>query len=159
MIAQYTQAAMVAENRRLAAPASVDSLPDQRDAGGPRLDGLGRGAQAARPSLANLARILAVELTCAARGARPARAAPARRRDRRGARGACATRSRRPGPDRWLAPELAAAEELVASAARCVAAVEAEIGELRVSGAGRSARRAGPSSPAAAGRRRRRCGC
>ena len=27
MIAQYTQAAMVAENRRLAAPASVDSLP------------------------------------------------------------------------------------------------------------------------------------
>ena len=27
MIAQYTQAALVAENRRLAAPASVDSLP------------------------------------------------------------------------------------------------------------------------------------
>ena len=27
MLAQYTQAAMVAENRRLAAPASVDSLP------------------------------------------------------------------------------------------------------------------------------------
>ena len=47
MIAQYTQAAMVAENRRLAAPASVDSLPDERDAGGPRVDGVGRGAQAA----------------------------------------------------------------------------------------------------------------
>src|SRR6202044_3225141 len=27
MIAQYTQAAMVAENKRLAAPASVDSIP------------------------------------------------------------------------------------------------------------------------------------
>ncbi len=47
MIAQYTQAGMVAENRRLAAPASVDSLPTSRDAGGPRLDGVGRGAQAA----------------------------------------------------------------------------------------------------------------
>src|SRR5215213_2013340 len=39
MLTQYTQAAMVAENRRLAA--------HQRDAGGPRLDGLGRGPQAA----------------------------------------------------------------------------------------------------------------
>ena len=66
MIAQYTQAAMVAENRRLAAPASVDSLPTQRDAGGPRLDGVGCGAQAARV-VENLARILAVELAVAAR--------------------------------------------------------------------------------------------
>ena len=49
-----------AGERRLAA--------DERDAGGPRLDGLGRGAQAARGSLDNLGRILAVELTCAAHG-------------------------------------------------------------------------------------------
>ena len=48
-----------AGERRLAA--------DERDAGGPRLDGLGGGAQAAHV-VDNLARILAVELVCAARG-------------------------------------------------------------------------------------------
>jgi histidine ammonia-lyase len=47
MIAQYTAAGIVAENRRLASPASVDSAADQRHAGGPRVDGLGGGPQAA----------------------------------------------------------------------------------------------------------------
>ena len=47
MIAQYTQAAIVSEMKRLAVPASVDSIPSQRDAGGPRVDGLERRAQAA----------------------------------------------------------------------------------------------------------------
>ena len=47
MIAQYTQAAIVSELKRLAVPASVDCDPEQRDAGGPRLDGLGGGPQAA----------------------------------------------------------------------------------------------------------------
>ena len=46
MISQYTQAAMVAENRRLAAPAGRRLAADQRDAGGPRLDGVGGRAQA-----------------------------------------------------------------------------------------------------------------
>ena len=46
MIAQYTQAAIVSELKRLATPASVDSIPRQRDAGGPRLDGLVGRAQA-----------------------------------------------------------------------------------------------------------------
>ena len=45
--------------RRLAA--------DQRDAGGPRLDGLGRGPEAAPGGLRTSAAILAVELVCAAR--------------------------------------------------------------------------------------------
>ena len=40
MIAQYTQAAIVSELKRLAVPASVDSIPSLGDAGGPRLDGL-----------------------------------------------------------------------------------------------------------------------
>ena len=47
MIAQYTQAAVVSEMKRLANPASVDSIPLVGDAGGPRVDGLVRGAQAA----------------------------------------------------------------------------------------------------------------
>ena len=46
MIAQYTQAALVSEMKRLAAPASVDSIPTSAHAGGPRLDGLARRAQA-----------------------------------------------------------------------------------------------------------------
>ena len=67
MIAQYTQAAMVAENRRLATPASVGSLPTSAM----QEDHVSMGWAAARKlrtSLANLARILAVELVCAARG-------------------------------------------------------------------------------------------
>ena len=47
MIAQYTQAAIVSELKRLAAPGQRRLDPVQRDAGGPRLDGLERGAQAA----------------------------------------------------------------------------------------------------------------
>ena len=67
MIAQYTQAALVAENRRLAAPASVGSLPTSAM----QEDHVSMGWAAARKlrtSLQNLGRILAVELTCAAHG-------------------------------------------------------------------------------------------
>ncbi|MBW3609356.1 MAG: histidine ammonia-lyase [Actinobacteria bacterium] len=72
MLAQYTQAAMVAENRRLAAPASVGSLPTSAM----QEDHVSMGWSAARKLrtvVANLARILAVELVCAARaiGDRP----------------------------------------------------------------------------------------
>jgi histidine ammonia-lyase len=66
MLAQYTQAAMVAENRRLAAPASVDSLPTSAM----QEDHVSMGWGAARKlrrSIANLTRIVAVELVCAAR--------------------------------------------------------------------------------------------
>ena len=66
---------------------------DQRDAGGPRLDGMGRGAQAAPRRRQPLPHPRGrAEL----RGPRPrpARAARARRRDRRGDRGAAGPRSR-----------------------------------------------------------------
>jgi histidine ammonia-lyase len=66
MIAQYTQAAMVAENRRLAAPASVGSLPTSAM----QEDHVSSGWAAARKLrtvVENLARILSVELVCAAR--------------------------------------------------------------------------------------------
>ena len=47
MIAQYTAAGIVSELKRLAAPASVDSIPSSAHAGGPRVDGLGGRPQAA----------------------------------------------------------------------------------------------------------------
>jgi histidine ammonia-lyase len=128
MIAQYTQAAMVAENRRLAAPASVDSLPTSAM----QEDHISMGWGAARKlraSVANLQRILAVELACAARGLdlrAPLEPGPGTGAARKAVRDAGVPG---PGPDRWLAPELGAAERLVASG-DLVAAVEGAIGEL-----------------------------
>jgi histidine ammonia-lyase len=127
MLAQYTQAALVSENRRLAAPASTGSLPTSAM----QEDHVSMGWSAARKlrtALANLARVLAVELACAARGLdlraplRPAAGSAA-------ALAAVRGRIEGPGPDRHLAPELAAAEELVASGA-VLESVEAAVGEL-----------------------------
>jgi histidine ammonia-lyase len=127
MITQYTQAAMVAENRRLATPASVDSLPTSAM----QEDHVSMGWGAARKlrlAVGNLARILAVEVVCAARGLdqrAPLKPGPGT------AAALAAVRERvpGPGPDRWLAPELAAAEQVVGSGA-VVEAVEAAIGAL-----------------------------
>jgi histidine ammonia-lyase len=127
MITQYTQAAMVAENRRLAAPASVDSLPTSAMQEDHVSMGWG-AARKLRASVANLTRIIAVELVCAAHGI------DLRAPLRPGAGTGAALRAVReriggPGPDRHMAPDLAAAEELVASGA-LLGAVEAEIGAL-----------------------------
>jgi histidine ammonia-lyase len=128
MIAQYTQAAMVAENRRLAAPASVDSLPTSAM----QEDHVSMGWSAARKlrsALDNLAGILAVELVAAARGLElreplePAAATAA---------ALAAVREEVPGfgADRRLAPELEAAKGLVRSGA-VLDAVESAAGALR----------------------------
>ena len=114
MIAQYTQAAMVAENRRLAAPASVDSLPTSAMQEDHVSMGWG-AARKLRQVVANLGRIIACEAVCAARGLElraplqpgAATAAALSALREAGVGGA--------GPDRWLAPELAAAEVLVRS--------------------------------------------
>jgi histidine ammonia-lyase len=127
MLAQYTQAAMVAENRRLAAPASVDSLPTSAM----QEDHVSMGWSAARKlriSVRNLARILAVELACAAR-ALDLRAPLEPAAGTGAAREAIRAAVPGAGPDRWLAPELAEVEELVGSGA-IVAAVERELGAL-----------------------------
>ncbi len=127
MIAQYTQAAVVAENRRLAGPASVDSLPTsamQED----HVSMSWGAARKLRTTVANLRRILAVELVCAARAIElraPLQPAPAT------AAAVRALRTRVPGagPDRFLSPELTAAEESI----RCggiVDAVQAVTGAL-----------------------------
>jgi histidine ammonia-lyase len=127
MIAQYTQAALVAENRRLASPASVDSLPTSAM----QEDHVSMGwssARKLRTAVRNLARIIAIEATVAARGLElraPLSPGP-------GTLAALeAIRAVVPGfgPDRIVAPELAAAEELVAGGA-LVDAVEQAIGQL-----------------------------
>jgi histidine ammonia-lyase len=128
MIAQYTQAALVAENRRLAAPASVGSLPTSAMQEDHVSMGWG-AARRLRTVVRNLARIVAIEALTAARGIElRAPLAPA------AGTGAALAALRRggvagAGPDRHLAPELAAAERLVASGA-LLGAVVAAIGPL-----------------------------
>ena len=128
MIAQYTAAALVAECKRLAVPASVDTIPTSAM----QEDHVSMGWSAAcklRTALVHLARVLAVELVTAARGIDlrgPLAAAPgtgaARDALRDGGVGG-------PGPDRPLAPELAAAAALVTDGA-IVRAVEGAVGSL-----------------------------
>jgi histidine ammonia-lyase len=127
MIAQYTQAAMVAENKRLAAPASVDSIPTSAMQEDHVSMGWG-AARKLRSSLANLRRILAIELIAAARGIdlrAPLSPSPAT------AAAVAELRMSVPGPDadRFLAPELAAAEDLLRGG-RLADAVSAVTGEL-----------------------------
>jgi histidine ammonia-lyase len=123
MLAQYTAAALVAENRRLAAPASVDSIPTsamQED----HVSMAWGAARKLRHVVDNLRKILSIELVCAARAIdmrSPLAPAPATA----AARDLLRERVAGPGPDRVLAPELAAAEELVRSGA-----VLARVGEI-----------------------------
>ena len=124
MIAQYTQAGLVSENKRLASPASVDSIPSS----GMQEDHVSMGWGAARKLrkvVDNLARILAIELVTASRaiemrtGLAPSPAT-----------GAVIAELRKTvaglGPDRFLSPELEAAVAFVVAkkattAARSVA--------------------------------------
>jgi histidine ammonia-lyase len=113
MIAHYTQAAMVAENKRLATPASVDSIPTSAL----QEDHVSLGWHACRKLrevIANFGRILAVELVCASRALelrRPLEAAVATG----AAAGVVAEAAGGVGADRFLAPELASVERLVGS--------------------------------------------
>jgi len=127
MIAQYTQAALVSENKRLASPASVDSIPSS----GMQEDHVAMGWSAGlklRQSLENLRRIVAIELTVAARGLAlraPLDPAPAT---------AAALRileplTGPPGPDRFTSPELAAVEASLVGD-ELVRAVESVAGPL-----------------------------
>jgi histidine ammonia-lyase len=128
MIAQYTAAAVVAECRRLAVPASVDSIPTSAM----QEDHVSMGWSAARKlrtALVHLGRVLAVELVTAARGVElraPLAPAPGTGAAIRALRTAGVAG---PGPDRLLTPELEAATRAVAGGA-VVAAVEEEVGTL-----------------------------
>ncbi len=127
MIGQYTAAAMCAENRRLAAPASVDSYPTSAM----QEDHVSMGWSAARKLrrvIDNLRRILAIEWVTAAR-------AVELRRPLQPAAGTGAAidllriRVPGPGPDRILSPELLAAEDLLREE-MLVEAVERSAGPL-----------------------------
>lgn len=111
MIAQYTQAGLVSENKRLASPASVDSIPSSAM----QEDHVSMGWHAGRKLrkvVDNLRMVLAIELTAASRAVEmraPHRPAAVT--------GALIARLREVvpgnGPDRFLAPELQAAAELL----------------------------------------------
>ena len=112
MIAQYTAAGIVSELKRLAVPASVDSIPSSAM----QEDHVSMGWAAARKlrrSVDGLARVLAIEILTAARAldlrAPLVPAAPtAAVRDAVRAAGAPG-----PGPDRHVAPDIEAVVRLV----------------------------------------------
>ncbi len=128
MIAQYTQAAIVSELKRLAVPASVDSIPSSAM----QEDHVSMGWSAARKlrrSVDGLTRVVAIEVLTAARALdlrapltpSPATGAVVRLLRAAGVEG--------PGPDRHLSPEIETAVELVRTGA-VLHAVEEVIGEL-----------------------------
>ncbi|GAB3652050.1 histidine ammonia-lyase [Nocardioides korecus] len=129
MIAQYTQAAIVSELKRLANPASVDSIPSSAM----QEDHVSMGWAAARKlrrAVDGLTRVIAIEVLTGARALdlrRPLEPSPAT--------GAVVDLLRTsgvegPGPDRHLSPEIELTVELVRSGA-VLAAAEAVIGELK----------------------------
>jgi histidine ammonia-lyase len=128
MIAQYTQAAIVSELKRLAVPASVDSIPSSAM----QEDHVSMGWSAARKlrrSVDGLTRVLAIEVLTAARALdlrspltpSPATGAVVALLRDAGVEG--------PGPDRHLSPEIEACVGLVHSGA-VLDAVQSVIGEL-----------------------------
>jgi histidine ammonia-lyase len=128
MIAQYTQAAIVSDLKRLAVPASVDSIPSSAM----QEDHVSMGWSAARKlrrGIDGLARVLAIELLTAARGIElrlPLQPAPVTAAVIAALRAAGAPA---PGSDRWLAPEIDLAVELIRAGA-VLAAAESVAGPL-----------------------------
>ncbi|HEY6890331.1 MAG TPA: histidine ammonia-lyase [Solirubrobacter sp.] len=129
MIAQYTQAAIVSELKRLAVPASVDSIPSSAM----QEDHVSMGWSAGRKvrrALDGLTRVLAIELLTAARGIdlrAPLAPAPATGAVLAALRETCAGA----GADRFLAPEIEAAVAFVRDAG-AVRAAESVTGPLEV---------------------------
>jgi histidine ammonia-lyase len=129
MIPQVVAASLASENKSLAHPASVDTIPTSAN----REDHVSMGVTAARHAervVHNTAKVLGIELLCAAQGLdlgqqlRPGRGVEA---------AYAAVRARVPtmAGDRFLAPDLAAAEQLVLDGS-LVAAVEQKVGGLAV---------------------------
>ncbi|MDF1603239.1 histidine ammonia-lyase [Nocardioides sp. YIM 152315] len=129
MIAQYTQAAIVSEMKRLAVPASVDSIPSSAM----QEDHVSMGWSAGRKlrrAVDGLTRVVAIEVLTAARALdlrAPLEPSPAT--------GAVVALLRSsgiagPGPDRHLSPEIEAAVGLVDSG-DVLRAAEGVVGELR----------------------------
>jgi histidine ammonia-lyase len=115
MIAQYTQAALVSENKRLAVPASVDSIPSSAM----QEDHVSMGWSAGRKLrqvVENLTKIVGIEYLTAARAIdlrAPLQPSPIT--------GKAVSELRKtspgPGPDRFLAPDMQAAVAVVSGGA------------------------------------------
>ncbi|HKV18897.1 MAG TPA: histidine ammonia-lyase [Mycobacterium sp.] len=127
MISQYTQAAIVSELKRLAAPASVDSIPSSAM----QEDHVSMGWSSARKlrrGIDGLTRVLAIEVLNAARGIEmraPLTPAPATA----AVIGAVRAHAGGPGSDRYLSPEIEAVTELARTGA-LVRAAEGVVGPL-----------------------------
>jgi histidine ammonia-lyase len=127
MMAQYTQAAIVSELKRLAVPASVDSIPTSAM----QEDHVSMGWSAARKlrrAVDGLTRVLAIELLTAARGIElraPLGPSPATA----SVIAALRETTQGPGPDRFVALEIDAAVDFVAGG-HAVRAVETVTGPL-----------------------------
>ena len=127
MIAQYTQAAIVSELKRLAVPASVDSIPSSAM----QEDHVSMGWSAARKlrrAIDGLTRVLAIELLTAARGLEQ-RAPLAAAAGTGAVVAALRDHAAGSGPDRFLAPEIDAAVQFVADGS-AIRAAESAIGQL-----------------------------
>ncbi len=130
MIAQYTQAGIVSELKRLAVPASVDSIPSSAMQEDHVSMGWAAGLKLRR-ALDGLSRVLAIELLTAARalderdgGVESSRSSgPVR-----AARVAIREVAEGPGPDRYLSPEIEAVYQLVQDGV-VLDAVSAVLGE------------------------------
>jgi histidine ammonia-lyase len=115
MIPQVTAAALTAENKQRAAPASIDTIPTSAN----QEDHVSMSAHAARrllPMTDNLTQILAIELLAACQGCdfhAPLLSSPPLERVRALIRAAVPHLDE----DRYLAPDIAAAARLVRSGA------------------------------------------
>ena len=184
MIAQVTAAALASENKALAHPASVDSLPTSAN----QEDHVSMATNAARrllPMAGNTAAIVAIELLAAAQGVdmrRPLDDLAGRCADAHRARSATSPRSGTgTAPSRRTSPRCARSVEArrvraVRRADRLRAALESRTARRRrmhrddpacaarcrrhpLLRPRRSARRAAPRAPRRAGSPRRRCAC
>ncbi|MDA1265816.1 MAG: aromatic amino acid lyase, partial [Planctomycetota bacterium] len=127
MIAQYTAASLASENKGLAHPASVDTVPTSAN----QEDHVSMGVTAARRAaevLTNTEQVVAIELVCAAQ-AREFHTDLAAGKGAAAAREALRARVPRLDEDRYLHPDLIAAKDLLASG-ELVAAVEVATGPL-----------------------------
>ena len=127
MIAQYTQAGLVSEMKRLAVPASVDSIPSSAM----QEDHVSMGWHAARKlrrSVDAFSRVIAIELMIASRAAEmraPLLPSPGTTAAIKILR----TKVAGPGSDRWLTPEIENSVELVKSG-EILNSVEKVVGPL-----------------------------
>jgi histidine ammonia-lyase len=126
MIAQYTAAGIVSELKRLAVPASVDSIPSSAM----QEDHVSMGWAAGRKlrtAIDGLARVLAIEILTASRGIalRTEKPSPANTHVVDLVNGVTGG----PGPDRYLSPEIEAVVDLVQSG-RILSTAEVTTGTL-----------------------------